>query len=71
MKRITNMNKTIEAALRGYLFYDVNGRKFLRYNRALAHRKSISGDVEFLGFHLFKGWIGFFIRSGCNKKTLP
>ena len=61
------MNKTIGAVLRGYLFYDVNGRKFLRYNSALSHRKSIDGDVEFIGFHIFKGWTGFFVRFGIEQ----
>jgi hypothetical protein len=56
------MNKTIEALLRGYLLFDVNGKRFLRYNSALAERKSIEGDVYFEGFHVLKGWTGFFYR---------
>lgn len=56
------MNKTIEALLRGYVLFDVNGKQFLRYNSAMAERKSISGDVEVNGLHIFKGWRTFFIR---------
>ena len=63
------MNKTIEALLRGYVLFDVNGRRFLRYNSALAERKSISGNVEFKGLHIFKGWRSFFIRIITGEQT--
>ena len=56
------MNKTIEAALRGYILFDVNGTRFLRYNTALAQRKATDGGVEFNGLHIFKGWRCFFYR---------
>ena len=56
------MNKTIEALLRGYVLFDVNGKRFLRYNTALAERKAIPGNVEFNGLHIFKGWRCFFAR---------
>lgn len=56
------MNKTIEALLRGYVLFNVNDKRFLRYNSALAERKSIPGNVEFTGLHIFKGWRAFFIR---------
>lgn len=56
------MNKTLEAFLRGYIVFRVNGKRFLRYNSALAHRKSIEGDVKFDGFHIIKGWVIFYVR---------
>lgn len=59
--------KNIEALIRGYLFFDVNGEKFLMYNSALKKRKSTNGNVCFKGFHLFKGWRGFFERFGVNN----
>jgi hypothetical protein len=56
------MNKTLEAWLRGYVLFDVNGKRFLRYNSALAQRKATEGPVEFTGLHIFKGWRTFFVR---------
>ena len=56
------MNKTLEAWLRGYILFDVNGTRFLRYNSALARRKATEGNVEFNGLHIFKGWQCFFVR---------
>ena len=56
------MNKTLEAWLRGYILFDVNGTRFLRYNSALAQRKATEGNVEFNGLHIFKGWQCFFVR---------
>jgi hypothetical protein len=58
------MNKTIEAFVRGYLFFDVNGKKFLLYHRAVSYRKTIDGNLLFKGWHIFKGWQGFFERFG-------
>jgi hypothetical protein len=58
------MNKNIEAIARGYVYFDVNGKRFYKYNDALAERKSIQGDVEFNGFHVFKGWRCFYFRQG-------
>lgn len=57
------MNKTLEALLRGYVLFDVNGKKFIRYNAALAERKSTHGDVEFSGFNIYlMRWLCFFKR---------
>ena len=57
------MNKTLEALLRGYIFFDVNGARFYKYNSALARRKETTGDVYFKGWHIFKGWRGFYERE--------
>ena len=65
------MNKTIEALLRGYVLFEVNGKRFLRYNTALAHRKATEGDVLFRGLHLFKGWRMFFLRFTTGGKYDP
>ena len=62
------MNKTLEALLRGYVLFDVNGQRFYRYNTALTQRKSIIGDVEFKGWHLFKGWRVFYLRVTTKAK---
>jgi hypothetical protein len=56
------MNKSLEAALRGYILFAVNGKRFWRYNTALAQRKATTGDVAFNGLHIFKGWVCFFLR---------
>ena len=58
------MNKSLEAFLRGYFLFDVNGKKFMLYNTALAYRKSVKQecDVEFIGWHIFKKWQCFYMR---------
>lgn len=58
------MNKTLEAMIRGYLFFEVNGKRFWLYNSALAERKSWKGSVYFRGFHAIKGWRTFYYRIG-------
>ena len=60
------MNKSIEALLRGYVLFDVNGKRFFLYNSALTERKATLGDVEFAGLHIFKGWQTFYIRFESN-----
>lgn len=59
--------KTIEAILRGYLFFRVNGERFWLYNNAREKRKSINGNVAFEGYHIWKGWTGFFYRVGMQQ----
>lgn len=54
--------KTIEAIIRGYLFFEVNGKRFLLYNTALCYRKTIDGSLSFKGYHILKGWQGFYER---------
>jgi hypothetical protein len=58
------MNKTLEAWLRGYFLFDVNGKKYFRYNSALTARKLVGNaePVGFTGLHVFKGWIDFYMR---------
>jgi len=57
------MNKTLEAMLRGYLFFRVNGKYFMTYTPAREYRKSIeTGDLSFEGYHIVKRWQGFFYR---------
>jgi len=57
------VNKSLEAFIRGYFLFVVNGKRFLRYNTALKCRKDIDGDVYFKGYHIFKGWLGFYQRT--------
>ena len=64
------MNKSIEAFLRGYLLFRVNGEWFFTYNRARNRRLEVAGDVSFEGFHFFKGWRVFFCRR-VFMDTLP
>ena len=33
------------------------------YNNALQARQAIDGDVYFKGFHVIKGWLGFYQRD--------
>lgn len=54
--------KNLEALLRGYLFFKVNGKFFLAYSTAKAARVATTGNVEFVGWHIFKGWRCFFKR---------
>ena len=57
-------NKTIEALLRGYFCFSVNGTKYWMYHKALAARKSVHKNevVVFNGLHIFKGWVCFYKR---------
>ena len=61
------MNKSLEAFIRGYVLFEVNGERFYNYNDARARRVSIEGDVYFKGYHVVKGWRYYFIR--CNPYT--
>jgi hypothetical protein len=57
------MNKTLEAIVRGYLFFRVNDRYFLTYTPAQRYRTTITkGLIAFEGYHIWKGWTGFFYR---------
>jgi hypothetical protein len=58
------MNKTIEALLRGYIVFWVNGGFYARYNDALAAQEAIVNDpVIFDGLHILKGWRRFYYRG--------
>ncbi len=57
------MNKTLEAILRGYLFFRVNDKYFMTYTPAQRYRKTITkGLIKFEGYHIVKRWRGFFYR---------
>jgi len=57
------MNKTLEAILRGYIRFRVNDQYFLTYTPAQTFRKTIThGPIAFEGYHIFKGWQGFYYR---------
>ena len=57
------MNKTLEAILRGYLFFRVNDKYFITYTPAQQYRKTITkGLIAFEGYHIVKRWRGFFYR---------
>jgi hypothetical protein len=58
------MMKSLEAILRGYLFYRVNGNHYWLYTNAREKRISIEGNVAFEGYHVWKGWTGFYYRLG-------
>lgn len=55
--------KTCEAFLRGYVLFRVNGVYYWTYASARTARLAISqGSLAFEGWHLFKGWVGFYYR---------
>ena len=57
------MNKTLEALIRGYVLFRVNDKYFLSYTPAQRYRTTITkGDLVFEGYHILKGWQGFFYR---------
>ena len=57
------MNKTLEAMLRGYLFFRVNDEYFMTYTPAQRYRTTIeTGELSFEGYHIWKRWQGFFYR---------
>lgn len=60
------MHKSIEVLLRGYIVFRVNGEKFYLYHRAKKKRLSLClnthTNISFEGYHIFKGWTGFFYR---------
>lgn len=43
----------------GYIFFDVNGKKYFNYNKALEARKKEKGSVCFKGFNIFYPFSGF------------
>ena len=57
------MNKTLEAMLRGYLFFRVNDEYFMTYTPAQRYRTTIeTGELSFEGYHIWKRWRGFYYR---------
>lgn len=64
------MNKTLEAMLRGYLLFDVNGKRYLTYNAAKAARVATIGSVKFIGWHVVKGWVCFYYRGNTTEMPL-
>ena len=62
------MNKTLEAMLRGYLFFRVNDKYFMTYSPAQRYRTTIeTGKLSFEGYHIWKRWQGFYYRIECNN----
>jgi hypothetical protein len=57
------ISKNTEARLRGYVFFNVNGKRFWNYEDARAERVRITDanqPVEFSGWHVLKGWQWFY-----------
>lgn len=65
------MSKNLEAIIRGYLYFDVNGIRYDNYDDAKAARVAVpeNKSVIFKGFHIFKGWQGFYVREIFGKET--
>jgi hypothetical protein len=64
------ISKNIEALLRGYVLFKVNGKRFSNYEDARAERVRItdaSQPVEFKGLHIFKGWQWFYYTVFLRK----
>jgi hypothetical protein len=55
-------DKSLEALLRGYVLFTVNGRLYFNYKSALAAQEATTGSVAFYGMNVFKGWRGFYLR---------
>ena len=70
---IQTMNKTLEAILRGYLFFRVNDKYFATYTPAQRYRTTIeTGELSFEGYHIWKGWQCFFYRiENPDMKKVP
>ena len=66
---MTDLRKSVEAFLRGYVLFDVNGERFYLYSSARSRRLEITGSLEFNGWHIFKGWRCFFKRIGCSGQA--
>ena len=60
------MNKTLEALLRGYVVFKVNGNRFWTYNAARAERVRLCdetrGEVVFYGWSVWRRWQCFYYR---------
>lgn len=65
------MSLNMKALCEGYLFFDVNGKKFLSYTKARNHRiklceshhnVSFKGWSLFLMFSKFGGWRSFYSK---------
>jgi hypothetical protein len=60
-------NKTLEAWLGGYVLFRVNGQYFPTCNTALENRLGLEAytddDIDFEGWHIFKGWRLFYRRG--------
>jgi len=60
------ISKNIEALLRGYVVFNVNGKRFWNYEDARAERVRITDanqPVEFSGWHVIKGWRWFYYTA--------
>jgi hypothetical protein len=53
----------MKALLLGYLLFCVNGRYFLRYDRALTARENAYGEILFTGWHITRGWECFYVGA--------
>lgn len=73
------MNKNLKALLKGYVLFDVNGKRFKRYEDARAERVATTerGEaVAFKGFNVFQmRWFYFFVsvypRPACEVLANP
>lgn len=56
----------VEAVLKGYLYFNVNGQTFFRYTDARAHKNMLKADdypISFTGYHIRRGWESFYIYA--------
>lgn len=67
----TVMNKTIEAFVRGYLWFRVETENesnvFWTYDAGQRFYHSKEGPATFTGFHIFKGVVAFAERGPANR----
>jgi hypothetical protein len=57
------LNKSFNALLRGYVLFKVNDKIYFSYNKANNSIKNIIGNVDFIGFSIYRlRWLGFYTR---------
>ena len=64
------MNKSFEAILKGYVYFDVNGKRYYNYIDANERAEmfiKIDHDITFLGFNILKGWKTFYTHTSTIK----
>lgn len=65
-KDLEDARKNLEALLRGYVLYRVNGKYYGLYSRGKAARQAVPDDqsVRFSGFSIWRrGWRVFYQRA--------
>jgi hypothetical protein len=54
--------------MRGYLLFDVNGRKFLTFGSARRAYQAEPGDACLNAWHCLKGWRGIKLKASIRRE---